>query len=265
MDASQSLATEYSAKAADYARHWSPVIQPMALPLLEALPLKTASRVLDVGAGTGALIASLREAAPQAMVIGVDRAEGMLRVAQQLGSHLLAVTDAGRLGIRSAAIDTVVFIFVLFHLPDPLSGLREAHRVLREGGTVGVVAWGRDPGSPGLSIWREELDREEAAPDPRDPSVMQQGTMDTVEKLEHLLHAGGFVSVKVWSSDVTHMWTHDELFAMQVGCGMPARRLASLSSERRERCLTRARSRLAGLTRAELRYHTEVLFAVASA
>ena len=81
MDASQSLAAEYSAKSAAYARHWSPVIRPMALRLLPALPLRSAGRVLDVGADTGAILADLEESAPEAMVIGVDRAEGMLRVA----------------------------------------------------------------------------------------------------------------------------------------------------------------------------------------
>jgi SAM-dependent methyltransferase len=117
MDASQSLSAEYSAKSADYARHWSPVIRPMALPLLPALPLKSAARVLDIGAGTGALLGDLKDAAPDATVIGVDRAEGMLRLVQRSGRWLLTVTDAQSLGIRSETIDVAVLIFVLFHLP----------------------------------------------------------------------------------------------------------------------------------------------------
>ena len=263
MDPSQTLAAEYSAKSAAYAQHWSPVIRPMALPLLPALPLGTARRILDVGAGTGALLADLQDAAPEAMVIGVDRAEGMLRVAQQSGHQLLTVADAQRLGIRSGTVDVAVLIFVLFHLPDPSVGLREVYRVLREGGTVGIVTWGQDPGSPGLAIWREELDREGAAPDPRDPNVMQQASMDTPKKLQHLLNAIGFVSVNVWSTNVTHRWTLDDLLAVQVGCGMPARRLASLSSQRRDRCQSRVRTQLGHLTRDELEYCPEVLLAVA--
>ncbi len=263
MDASQALAVEYSSKAAAYARHWSPVIRPMAAPLLSALPLSTARRVLDVGAGTGAHLDDLESAAPEAVVIGIDRAEGMLQVARQADHRLLAVTDAQCLGIRSDSIDVAVFIFALFHLPAPPSGLREARRVLRSGGTVGLVTWGRDPGSPGMSVWRNELDREGAAPDPRDPSVMQQASMDTPEKLRHLLHAVGFVAVNVWSADVTHQWTLDDLLAMQESCGLPARRLESLPGDRRERCRSRVRRRLADLTPAELEYRAEVLLAVA--
>ena len=264
MDASQSLATEYSAKATAYARHWSPVIRQMALPLLPALPLRTAGRVLDIGTGAGALLADLSQAAPEAIVIGVDRAEGMLRVARQSGHHPLAVTDAQHMGIRSGTIDVVVLVFVLFHLPAPSMGLSEAYRVLQDGGTLGIVTWGQDPGSPGLSVWREELDREGAAPDPRDPSVMQQASMDTPEKLRHLLDAVGLASVNVWNAYVAHQWTIDDLLAVQAGCGMPARRLASLSSEERERCQSRVMDRLKRLTCAELTYRPEVLFAVAN-
>ena len=262
MDATRMLAAEYSAKVASYATHWSPVIRPMALPLLATLPLRTATRILDVGAGTGALLADLQEAAPEAKVFGVDRAEGMLRAAQRSGSQRLAVMDAEHLGIGSRTVDVVVLIFVLFHLPEPTRGLRELYRVLRDGGVVGVVTWGRDPGSPGLSIWREELDQEGAAADPRDPRVMQQGSMDTIAKLKRLLTGAGFVSVTTWSREVAHQWTLDDLVTVQAGCGMPARRLATLSPERRHRCESRVRARLTHLTQAELEYHAEVLFAV---
>lgn len=264
MDARQSLAAEYSAKSVAYARHWSPVIRPMALPLLQALPLRRAGRILDVGAGTGAVLTDLKRAAPGAMVIGVDRAEGMLRLAKEYGHELLAVTDAQRLCIRSGTIDAVVLIFVLFHLPEPSLGLEEAYRVLRGDGVVGIATWGRDPGSPGLSIWREELDREEADPDPRDPGVMQQASMDTPEKLERLLGAAGFASTNVWSTNVAHQWTVDDLLAMQLGCGMPGRRLATLPTDQRAQCQARVRTRLERLKPSELEYRAEVLLAVAS-
>ena len=210
MDASENLADEYSAKSVAYARLWSPVIRPMALPLLPALPLQTARRVLDVGAGTGALLADLTAAALDAMVIASDRSEGMLRVAHQSGHEHLLVADAQQLGIGSGTIDVAVSIFMLFHLPDPTLGLREIHRVLRVGGSVGVVTWGQGLVNPGMTIWQQELDRAGAVPDPRDPSVMQQALMDTDEKLQRLLTAAGFDSINLWSAKVTHQWMPDE-------------------------------------------------------
>src|SRR5207249_2791887 len=90
---------EYSAIADPYARLWSPVIRPMALPILEMLPLGQARDILDVGAGTGELFKDLSSRAPHARIMGVDRSEGMLRVAQARGGALLA--EAGFTGIRA--------------------------------------------------------------------------------------------------------------------------------------------------------------------
>ena len=258
----QSLAAEYSDKAVAYALRWVPVIRPMAQPIFAALPLPAAQTVLDVGAGTGSMLPDISELAPNALTIGLDRAEGMLRIAKRANWKNVALTDATQLCIRSNSIDVGLLIFVLFHLPDPADGLREMQRVLRPGGRAGIVCWGSDPGAPGASIWTEELNREGAAPDPRDQSVMQPGLMNTPEKLTDLIQSSGLTVHKLWSEMFCHSFNLDDLIGVQLGVGVAARRLPTLSAEAQERCERRVRERLEKFSEADLEYRPEVLFAV---
>jgi len=151
-----------------------------------------------VGLARAPLLTDFKEAAPEAMVVGVDRAEGMLRVAQRSG-HQLCGDGCPRLGIRSDTIDVAVLIFVLFHLPQPSLGLREACRVLREGGTVGMLTWDRIQGLRDCRFGGRNWTGR-GRPGTRGSERHATSAMDTPEKIQRLLEAVGFVPVNVWSS-----------------------------------------------------------------
>jgi ubiquinone/menaquinone biosynthesis C-methylase UbiE len=264
IDPSHALATEYSERADAYARYWAPVIHPMAYPLLSAIPLANAERILDVGVGTGALWPVIQRAAPRAYLCGVDRALGMLRAGEEVVRGRVAVMDAEHLGFRAAVFDQALLVFVLFHIADRVGALRGVRAILRARGLVGVVVWGADPGLPGAPIWVQELDREDAAPDPRDPRVMQHDSMNTIDKLAGLLEQAGLNPTDVWSRRFVHQWTVERLIALQTHCGVPFRRLRSLPQEARQALTDRVRARLEMLTLGELAYDVEVIYGVAN-
>jgi SAM-dependent methyltransferase len=257
------LAAYYSDSAGPYERCWSPVLRPMAEALARALPLRHATRVLDVGSGVGGLTSVLRDAAPDAVVIGVDASEGMLRLARAAALGPVGAMDAQALAVRAASIDVAVCAFVLFHLPDPARGVREMARVLRPGGAVGSVTWGENRDAPLVEIWTEELEAHGAGPDPMPVAVQHHAMLDAPAKVSALLEAGGFVRVRAWSAWFEHRWEREQLFALRQGFGMPKRRLQSLAPDVRAACLARIRARLDRAPSDVLLHRPEVVFATA--
>ena len=105
-DPTHLLATVYASTAEDYARLWSPVIQPMGERLVAAMPLAKTTTVLDIGTGSGALLPIIRAAARKAVIVGIDRVDRMLHLARMVSPATpLAVMDAEQLGLRSSAFD----------------------------------------------------------------------------------------------------------------------------------------------------------------
>ncbi|MDP9345695.1 MAG: class I SAM-dependent methyltransferase [Actinomycetota bacterium] len=106
--------------------------------------------ILDVGCGTGTLAIALAEAAPDAVVTGVDGDPAILDRARHKAtdadaSVVFAEGRAERLPFADASFDCVTSTLMLHHLtPEPKrQALREAARVLRPGGRLVIADWGR--------------------------------------------------------------------------------------------------------------------------
>lgn len=237
------VAATFSRDAPLYERFWAASLAVLGRRLLAEMPIHQSSVVVDIGAGVGALLPAIREAAPRAFVAGVDAAEGMIRRAS--GNFGRAVMDAGHLGLRDASVDAAVMPFMLFFLPDPRRGLAEARRVLRPGGRLGLTTWAADANDyPADQVWADLMDEHGAPPEQGIPRL---DLMDTPEKLVGLLRDAGFEDVRTASEAEPVTMTLEEFLEVRTGIGRSKRQFESLASDVRTIVLSEARERLAKL------------------
>jgi ubiquinone/menaquinone biosynthesis C-methylase UbiE len=119
----------------------APIGDPALIELLvTSSGVGAADRVLDVGCGPGIVTCAFAQRAASA--VGVDLVPAMLEQARaraaQLGIANVAwvAGDLDPLPFADASFDLVVTRFVLHHVEDPASALREMGRVLSAGGTL---------------------------------------------------------------------------------------------------------------------------------
>lgn len=102
-------------------------------------------KALDVGCGTGELLACLADRAET--VVGVDSSPGMLEQARRRfrgrAGVELRLGEAEHLPVRDGEADLAVMSMVLHHLSRPEEALREAARVLQPGRSLLIAELGR--------------------------------------------------------------------------------------------------------------------------
>jgi demethylmenaquinone methyltransferase/2-methoxy-6-polyprenyl-1,4-benzoquinol methylase len=124
---------------------------------VRALPDGGLDRVLDLCGGTGDLTVELARNGRGSRVVCADFSHPMLLVAQRKFGRLgierrCALLEADGLGLpfRDSVFDAVTVGFGVRNFVDLDAGLREIHRVLRAGGAMVVLEFGR-PTAPVLA------------------------------------------------------------------------------------------------------------------
>ena len=114
--------------------------------LLEGADLARASRVLDIGCGTGTLAIAIKERFPHLEVLGIDPDPKALNRAIRKARRVSATIQftqgySEELTYREGSFDRVFSSFMFHHVPDESKPqmLREAFRVLAPGGSFHML------------------------------------------------------------------------------------------------------------------------------
>lgn len=180
-----------------YAR-WAPVYDFSFGPVADAgrkraieIINKRQGSLLEVGVGTGV---ALPRYAPHLTVTGIDLSPDMLRIARQRVRERKLTNiagifemDASELRFEDASFDTVVAMYVMTVVPDPVKVLNELERVCAPGGEVLIVNhFAQDHGLRG---WVESFMAPAARalgwhPDFRVETITDITTLDLVETVK---------------------------------------------------------------------------------
>jgi len=124
-----------------YVGRWSRLV---AVEFLHWLAVPPRSDWIDVGSGTGAIVAAIVEGFDPTSVVGIEpsqpfRAHARATITDPRASF--APGNAADTGLPTGSVDAVVSGLVLNFVPDLDAALAEAHRVVRPGGLVAGYVW----------------------------------------------------------------------------------------------------------------------------
>ncbi len=229
-----SIVARYDQEAQQYEQYWAPVLDRHARALLDrvASPTRPSGMgrpcIVDLGTGTGVLALDAHRRWPDASVIGVDPARGMLAVAARRATSAGIVADDGTLRwlegsaseipLEDDSVDLVLSSFMLHLVPDRAVALHETLRVLRPGGQLAAVAWveGGDVFLPSTEFDEAVMDLGIPEPEP-DEEDDRSGEFRSPRAAADEFRRAGFVRVSARAEQLTHDWTAASYLAYKQG------------------------------------------------
>ena len=116
----------------------------LASSFIQFAAIPDATRILDVGCGTGSLTFALADKLPRAAIVGMDYSQAFVDCARSKSNDprlQFEQGDAAALRYDDATFDATVSLLVLNFVPAAEQAAREMRRVTRHGGVVAAAVW----------------------------------------------------------------------------------------------------------------------------
>jgi SAM-dependent methyltransferase len=185
-----------------YIGRWSRRVAAAFVPRLGVPPGR---RWLDVGCGTGSLVAAVLAVAEPCATVGIDPSLGFLAGATGNAGAALCAADARALPFRDATFDAVVSGLALNFVPDPVRAAAELVRVARPGAVVAAYVWDYAGGMQMLRyFWATASEVDDRA------ARLEEGRRFALcrpEPLADLWHGAGLPTATVAAIDVPTVFT----------------------------------------------------------
>ena len=205
--------------------------------MCKAADVRRGQRALDVGCGSGALVAALADVLGAENVTGMDPSESFVEAARaRVRKATIQVGSAESLPFADDEFDATLSQLVVNFLADPEQGVREMSRVTRPGGVVAGCVWDY---SGGMTMLRTFWEAAAALNPERATSQMEPHTMRFArpEELAALWRTAGLDEVDVSPIDVEAAYDDfEDLWSpFPSGVGPAGAYAASLDDEARDR------------------------------
>ncbi|MBW2144063.1 MAG: class I SAM-dependent methyltransferase [Deltaproteobacteria bacterium] len=122
-------------------RKWACMMRPIVVKsagLIESESSEGPGRLLDIGSGYGFFLEEMKSRGWE--VEGVELSDAGRKYTQGRINVPVHLQPLESLSLPQGRFDVVTLFYVIEHLPDPLSTIREVYRILRPGGIV-LVRW----------------------------------------------------------------------------------------------------------------------------
>ena len=215
---------------------------PLTRALIEDTPIVKGQTVLDVAGGSGEPSLTIAETVgPNGSVTCTDFAAEMVEVAKAAAVRR-GITNvnfrqcsADSLPFADRTFDVAVSRLGAMFFPDPVAALREMLRVLKPGGSVGLVVWRAGDLNPFFSVTSEVVSRY-VEPAPEEPDAPSAFRFAEPGKLARLLKEAGAVSVRerILKSEIAAPVALEDYWEMRSEMSDSLRsKLASVSEEQK--------------------------------
>jgi SAM-dependent methyltransferase len=183
------------------------IFAPVTQAILRAADMSQGQRVLDIGCGTGTLLAAAGDAGSAA--VGVDISPGMVAAATaRVPAATVLLGDAQVMDLAAEApgppFDRVVSRFGVMFFADPVAAFANLRRIAAHDARLVFTCWRTFNENPMFTLGTSVLtDRLDPRPDPPGPNEPGPTAFADRDRLAGLLSDAGWASVNITPLDVT--------------------------------------------------------------